>query len=146
MICSAHIQAVNAASIWSRKQRLMRKDFLVPLIPRPAKGSFILYEVTAGNPSRAINSVHPRQARCLSMHSKFRRNICYNKKKLKKWLRAKLHKCDIGPRSKQRVLLGKAAHIVGTDLAGRRTIASSCMVSYCHPVDGMCHCYLWVVF
>lgn len=29
--------------------------------------SSFLYEVTGSNPSRAINSVHPRQARCLSI-------------------------------------------------------------------------------
>lgn len=39
-----------------------------------------------------------------------------------------------------------AAHIVPTDLAGRTTIGASWMVSYCHPVDGMRHCYLWVIF
>lgn len=37
--------------------------------------SSFLYEVTGSNPSRAINSVHPRQARCLSILWKFRHNI-----------------------------------------------------------------------
>lgn len=39
------------------------------------RDSAFLYEVTGSNPSRAINSVHPRQARCLSILRKFRHNI-----------------------------------------------------------------------
>lgn len=39
------------------------------------RDSSFLYEVTGSNPSRAINSVHPRQARCLSILGKFRHNI-----------------------------------------------------------------------
>lgn len=39
------------------------------------RDSSFLYEVTGSNPSRAINSVHPRQARCLSILWKFRHNI-----------------------------------------------------------------------
>lgn len=39
------------------------------------RDSSFLYEVTGSNPSRAINSVHPRQARCLSILRKFRHNI-----------------------------------------------------------------------
>lgn len=86
------------------RRRLMRKDILVPVLfdptpPPPAKRVFILYEVTGGNPSRAINSVHPRQTRCPSIHRKFRRNICKKKKKTRSvqepncWLQT----CDIGP-------------------------------------------------
>lgn len=59
-----------------RLWRLMRTDILVPqlFIPLHRDSSF-LYEVTGSNPSRAINSVHPRQARCLSILRKFRHNI-----------------------------------------------------------------------
>lgn len=39
------------------------------------RDSSFLYEATGSNPSRAINSVHPRQARCLSILRKFRHNI-----------------------------------------------------------------------
>lgn len=58
-------------------RRLMRTDILVPLllIPPLHRDSSFLYEVTGSNPSRAINSVHPRQARCLSILRKFRHNI-----------------------------------------------------------------------
>lgn len=63
----------GAATKVNENRHLGSSAFWSPSLHRE---SSFLYEVIGSNPSRAINSVHPRQARCLSILRKFRRNIC----------------------------------------------------------------------